>query len=68
MLKVYDGEAYLFAMTDGEAGSRTFALPDGLDDTATVLGEDRTVEIADGLLSDDFPTESTYHIYRIPLS
>lgn len=68
MLKLHDGHAYFFAMTDGEAGSRTFALPDGLDDTATVLGEDRTVEIADGQLSDTFPTESTYHIYRIPLS
>lgn len=68
MLKVHDGEAYLFAMTDGEAGSRTFALPDGLDHTATVLSEDRTIEIADGLFTDDFPTESAYHIYRIPLT
>lgn len=68
MLKVHEGQAYLFAMTDGEAGSRSFALPAGLDDTATVLNEDRTVEIADGLLTDDFPTESTYHVYRVPLS
>lgn len=68
MLKVHDGDAYLFAMTDGEPGSRTFTLPAGLEETATVLNEDRTVEIEDGLLTDDFPNESTYHVYRIPLT
>ncbi|WP_299021779.1 hypothetical protein [uncultured Dietzia sp.] len=67
MLKVHEGQAYLFAMTDGGTGTRTFALPGGLDDTATVVNEDRTVKIDDGRLTDDFPTESTYHVYRIAL-
>lgn len=67
MLKVHEGAAYLFAMTDGESGSRTFVLPDGLGDTATVLNEDRTVGIVNGRLTDVFPSESTYHLYRIAL-
>ena len=55
------------ACADGGTGTRTFALPGGLDDTATVVNEDRTVKIDDGRLTDDFPTESTYHVYRIAL-
>ena len=68
MLKVHEWQAYLFAMTDGGTGRRSFVLPDGLGDTATLVHEGRTVGIIDGRLTDEFPSESTYHIYRIDLT
>ena len=55
-------------MTDGGTGRRSFVLPDGLGDTATLVHEGRTVGIIDGRLTDEFPSESTYHIYRIDLT
>jgi hypothetical protein len=68
MLKTYDGDAYIFAMTDGTTGDRTFTLPDGVDGaTVEVVGEDREIPISGGSFSDSFPEEYTYHVYRIGL-
>lgn len=68
MLKVVGDSAYLFAMTDGGVGTRTFELPTGLGETATVLNEARTVSINGGRLVDEFAAESTYHVYQIPFA
>ncbi len=71
MLKTRDGDAYVFSMVDGESrpGARTFQLPDGVDGrSAEVLFEDRSVAISpEGVFTDDFAEEFTYHIYRIAL-
>lgn len=66
-LKAHDGHAYIFAMTDGTAGTRSFALPDGVGSTIEVLGEDRTIEAVDGTFADDFAAESTVHLYRVEI-
>ena len=70
MLKVKDGHAYVFAMTDGTTGSRTFTLPTGVNGSsaAVVQREHRTIPISGGKFSDNFASESTYHIYKIPLA
>ncbi|MGN6326417.1 DUF4082 domain-containing protein [Pseudolysinimonas sp.] len=67
MLKTYGGSAYVFAMTDGSTGSRTFALPPQLKrSTVEVLSEGRSVAVsAAGTFTDSFPTESTYHVYKV---
>ncbi|MGX1793224.1 hypothetical protein ACWIDW_09840 [Microbacterium sp. NPDC055312] len=68
MLKVHDGHAYVFAMTDGGDGERTLALPDGIrGNRAEVVGEDRTLELRDGVFTDEFAAESDFRIYRITL-
>ena len=68
MLKVHDGQAYVFAMTDGTTGVRKFRLPNGLaGKSARVVDEDRSIDIADNSFSDSFAHEYTYHIYRIKL-
>ncbi|WP_344810178.1 hypothetical protein, partial [Microlunatus ginsengisoli] len=43
MLKIKDGYAYIFAMTDGTQGKRTLQLPTGLTTTAEVLNENRRI-------------------------
>jgi hypothetical protein len=71
MLKVHDGNAYVFAMLKdgGPAGRRTFTLPPGLDGTQIdVLFEDRRLRAHNGAFGDAFATEESYHIYRIPLT
>ena len=66
MLKVSDGHAYVFAMTDGTAGARTFTLPGGLSGAEVeVLGEGRSIAIREGRFSDTFAAEHSYHIYKI---
>ena len=68
MLKAYDGYAYVFAMTDGTTGSRTFTLPSGISGTSVeVLNEGRTLTVDNGTFSDNFAAENTYHIYRIKI-
>lgn len=70
MLKAYGGNAYIFAMTDGTTGSRTFKLPTNVirGKSIEVLGENRTLRVSSsGTFSDWFPHEYTYHVYRIPL-
>lgn len=71
MLKVHDGNAYVFAMVDGSgpAGERRFTLPRGLDgEQIEVLFENRRLQAHDGTFRDSFAAEDSYHIYRIPLS
>lgn len=67
MLKTHDGSAYVFAMTDGTAGRRVLTLPPGLGGEAEVIGEDRSLPVVDGALSDDFAEEYAFHVYRVPL-
>jgi len=66
-LKTYDGSAYIFAMTDGSTGDRTFTLPGGLTGNVEVVGEGRTIAVSNGSFTDSFASESTHHIYRIAL-
>lgn len=66
MLKVKDGHAYIFAMTDGGAGQRRLTLPAGIHGTtAEVIGEGRSLSLNAGSLVDTFATPSAYHVYRI---
>ena len=68
MLKTYDGDAYVFAMTDGTTGARTFTLPAGVKGaTVEVVGENRTIPVNGGTFSDSFGAEYTYHVYRVSL-
>lgn len=70
MLKVLDGNAYIFAMIDGSSspGKRQFHLPDGITgQDIEVLYEDRSMKSHDGAFSDDFRNEATYHIYKVEL-
>lgn len=67
-LKVSSGSAYIFAMTDGSTGSKTFTLPQGVTGTIQVVGENRTVTPTNGTFTDTFPNEYNHHIYRIALN
>lgn len=67
MLKVKDGSAYVFAMTDGGSGERDFVVPFGLSDSVEVVGEDRELQITGGKFTDEFASESSYHVYKIAL-
>ena len=67
-LKTYNGSAYVFAMTDGSTGTRSFTLPAGVTGNVEVVGEGRTIAVTNGTFSDSFPNEFTHHIYRIALS
>ena len=66
-LKAKDGSAYIFAMTDGSTGSRTFTLPPGLTGNVEVVGEGRTISVTGGTFTDTFASESTHHIYRVAI-
>ncbi|MDN5805500.1 MAG: hypothetical protein L0H26_13090, partial [Microlunatus sp.] len=66
--KVHDGHAYIFAMTDGTSGRRTFRLPKGIGgNSAEVVGEGRAVALDGDSFSDNFSDEYTYHVYKINL-
>ena len=69
MLKVKDGYAYVFAMTDdGKTGSRTFTLPQGVNgSTVEVLNEGRTLSVQGGKFTDTFSNEYTHHVYKVSL-
>ena len=65
-LKVRDGYAYVFAMTDGGSGSRSLTLPPGVrSNTVEVVGENRILAVADGKFTDTFAREYTHHTYRL---
>jgi hypothetical protein len=66
-LKTKDGSAFIFAMTDGSTGSRTFTFPAGLTGNVEVVGEGRTISVTSGKFTDSFGSEFTHHIYRIAL-
>lgn len=64
-LKAKDGYAYVFAMTDGGSGSRTFSLPTGVRaDSVEVVDENRSIAVSNGGFTDTFDRESSHHIYR----
>lgn len=64
-LKVKDGYAYVFAMTDGGSGARTFSLPAGVRaNTVDVVDESRSLSVSNGVFTDTFDRESSHHIYR----
>lgn len=65
MAKRHGGYLYLFAtaMRPGETRA-TFTIGSDLDAEVVVVGEDRTVSVADGVFADDFPVYGV-HIYRI---
>ncbi|GAB4047212.1 hypothetical protein [Catellatospora paridis] len=66
MLKAQNGSAYIFAMTDGTTGQRTFKLPPEVSGKSVeVVGENRTIDVSDHSFRDSFPHEYTYHVYRI---
>jgi len=67
MLKTQGGSAYIFAMTDGGTGTRSFTLPAGVTGNVEVVGEGRTIAVSNGSFSDSFASESTHHVYRIAL-
>lgn len=70
MLKSYGGDAYIFAMTDGTTGRRTFKLPTNVikGKLVEVVGEDRTRSVdSSGTFTDSFAREYTYHVYRVAL-
>lgn len=69
-LRAFDGHGYILAMAEGEPGSRRFALPPELSGSpeVEVVGEGRSIRIAGGGFSDAFDGESSYHIYRVPVS
>ena len=65
-LKVRDGYAYMFAMTDGGSGSRSLTLPPGVrGNTVEVVGENRLLAVTDGKFTDTFASEYTHHTYRL---
>ncbi len=67
-LKADRQAVYIFAMTDGGTGTRSFALPDDVAGTTVeVVGEDRTIPITNGMFEDTFDAEYTHHIYRVAL-
>lgn len=67
-LKAKDGLGYIFAMTDGGTGPRTFTLPPGVKGAVTVVDENRTLDASSGSFTDMFAAEYTHHIYSIPLT
>ncbi|WP_377973766.1 hypothetical protein [Arthrobacter ulcerisalmonis] len=68
MLKVSKDSAYIFAMTDGTTGARTFTLPAGIKGTKIdVVGENRSLTVTNGSFSDNFANEYTYHVYKIAM-
>lgn len=68
MLKAKDGYAYVFAGTDGHAGSKTLTLPAGISGTtAEVIDENRSVRVTNGQIVDNFSQEWVYHIYKIKI-
>jgi hypothetical protein len=69
MLKASGNDAYVFAMTSGGTGQRTFTLPPTIKATSVeVVGENRTLPVtAAGTFTDTFAHEYTHHIYRAVL-
>jgi hypothetical protein len=67
-LKAYGGYAYVFAMTDGSTGRKTFTLPPQVHGTdVEVVDEGRHLTASSGTFSDTFAAESTHHVYRVKI-
>ncbi|MGN6326467.1 CAP domain-containing protein [Pseudolysinimonas sp.] len=67
-LKIVGGYAYIFAMTDGSTGTKTFTLPAGLSGSVQVVDENRTVTANNGVFGDAFAAEYSHHIYKVALT
>ncbi|ADX75038.1 hypothetical protein Asphe3_39500 [Pseudarthrobacter phenanthrenivorans Sphe3] len=70
MLKEFEGSAYIFAgigLTHSP-GQKTFTLPAGVTASAVeVVGENRTLDVADGAFTDNFEAEYSHHTYKFSL-
>jgi hypothetical protein len=72
MAKFYDNNFYVFAGS-GQPGtppsenqSVTFTLAGSPNTTATVVNEDRTINVVEGQFTDTFADANAVHIYQIP--
>jgi hypothetical protein len=68
MVKRQGGAVYLFAVTMREGQTRARFAVQGLSGpkSVEVLGEQRTVDLKDGVFEDDFPSWGV-HLYRMAL-
>lgn len=68
-LKTHGGFAYIFAMTDGGTGSRSFKLPPGIKGSQVeVVGEGRALTVSERSFTDSFTAEHDHRIYRVRLN
>ena len=69
MAKDYNGQFYIFADTrDSETQtniSATFTIADKNATSVTVVNENRTIPVMNGVFSDTFATAATVHIYQV---
>ncbi|CCH30219.1 putative secreted protein [Saccharothrix espanaensis DSM 44229] len=71
MLKLHDGNAYVFAMGKGipggtATGSFDLTLPADVRGTSVeVVDEGRTIPVVSGKFTDTFASDTTYHIYKV---
>ena len=69
MAKDYNGQFYIFADTrDSETRTNipaTFTIADPNATSVTVVGENRTIAVVNGVFTDTFATAATVHIYEV---
>ena len=69
MAKDYNGQFYIFADTrDSETQtniSATFTIADPNATSVTVVNENRTIPVINGVFTDTFATAATVHIYQV---
>ena len=69
MAKDYNGQFYIFADTrDSETQtniSATFTIADKNATSVTVVNENRTIPVMNGVFTDTFATAATVHIYQV---
>ena len=69
MAKDYNGQFYIFADTrDSETQTNipaTFTIADHNATSVTVVNENRTIPVVNGVFTDTFATAATVHIYQV---
>ena len=69
MAKDDNGQFYIFADTADALTqtniAATFTIADTNATSVTVVGENRTIPVVDGVFSDTFATAATVHIYEV---
>ena len=69
MAKDYNGQFYIFADTrDSETQTNipaTFTIADKNATSVTVVNENRTIPVVNGVFTDTFATAATVHIYQV---
>jgi hypothetical protein len=66
MAKYHDGAAYLFVGSRSKSSQQVSLKVNGITNgVATVVDENRTVPISNGVLNDTFAGETAVHIYKI---